>query len=159
MLLGKFSAIYGPPSPLFKADFWDCLNTLGSTFTGPWMVIGDFNFVLNYADKRGVSLMATSSGGGLRKVVDNHGFIDLSFVGNAYTWTNRLRGAADIWEQIVRGFANVRWKLMFPSTTILHMTAISYDHKPLLLDTHPTIEPSPKPFCLKECGPSTLKPV
>lgn len=66
------------------------------------MVIGDFNIVLNGVDKIGGQVVARSSNGGLRRVINNYGLIDVGFVGHAFTWSNRRGGLANIQEQLDR---------------------------------------------------------
>lgn len=44
---------------------------------GSWLVIGDFNIILSSADKLGGKVVASPSHGGLRKIMDDHGLIDL----------------------------------------------------------------------------------
>lgn len=110
------------------------------------MVIGDFNIVLNGVDKIGGQVVARSSNGGLRRVINNYGLIDVGFVGHAFTWSNRRGGLANIQEQLDRGFANADWRTAFPEATITHLPAIESDHRLLLLQMNPSTNDLPKPF-------------
>lgn len=142
----QFTAVYGPPSPLSKPLFWDCLQLIGAAFDGHWLVMGDFNTILSSADKLGGRPVATSSNGGLKQVIDTHGLIDLGFIGSASTWTNRRASTANIQERLDKGFANANWQIHFPNATIYHLVALNSDHKPLLLDTNPRLQTTPQPF-------------
>lgn len=66
----QLTLVYSPPTYHMRRDFWDSLDGIGRAFSGPWLVIGDFNFVLTSADKRGGQAAVGSSSGGLRRVVD-----------------------------------------------------------------------------------------
>lgn len=142
----QFTAIYGPPTHCLRAEFWDSKTRIGATFSGPWIVIGDFNMILDQADKNGGRLVSTSSTGGLRKFIDDNGLIDLGFKGYAYTWTNRRMGNTNIQERLDRGFANSPWRILFPEATVTHLSALQSDHRPILLHTSPPSTSKPKPF-------------
>lgn len=102
--------------------------------------------MLSNSDKIGGRTVASSSNGGLWRIVDDHGVIDLGFEGHAYTWNNIHGGMENIKEWLDRGMANEQWLLQFPEAKIKHLVAIHSDHKPLLLHTNPIIGDLPKPF-------------
>lgn len=142
----QMTTVYGPPIPQQRPFFWDCMDTIGNSFNGAWMMIGDFNAVLSSADKVGGKPVASSSNGGFRRMIDDNGLIDLGFDGYAYTWNNRRGGLANIQERLDRGFANAQWKLQFPNAYISHLTAHSSDHKPLLINMSSSHDNLPRPF-------------
>lgn len=104
---------------------------------GPWLAIGDFNSVLSSVDKLGGKVVASSRNGGLRRIMEDHGLIDLRFEGHAYTWNNKRRGLANIQERLDRGIAKEEWRIRFPEAKISHLVALNSNHKPLLLQTNP----------------------
>lgn len=108
------------------------------------MITGDFNAVLDQRDKIGGKPVASSSRDGFRNVINENGLIDLGFSG--YAWTNRRAGKDIIQERLDRGFANTNWKLLFPSTSISHLTALHSNHQPILINTNPPTISRPKPF-------------
>lgn len=69
---------------------------IGDEYSGPWLIVGDFNMLLNPADKLGRIVVASSSRGGLRKLINDHAWIDLGFEGSKYTWSNRRQRNANI---------------------------------------------------------------
>lgn len=77
--------------------------------------------------------MTCFSNGGVRKVINDHGLIDLGFEGHAYTWSNKRSGMTNIQERLDTGYANKEWKLKFPEAKITHLAALKSDHRPLLL--------------------------
>lgn len=102
----QLTFVYEPPFPSMRPVFWDDLNLLGDSFTGPWLMAGDFNSVLSQKDKSGGKLVSSSSIGGFRGMVDKNALIDLGFVGHTFTWTNRSLRKSNIQERFDRCFAN-----------------------------------------------------
>lgn len=125
--------VYGPPIISLRPQFLDSLSAIGSSFTGDWLVLGDFNMVLTSADKMGGDPIASSSRNGFRRLLDDHSLIDLGFDGFAFTWNNRRSGAANIQERLDRAFTNDTWRIHHPNATITHLPALYSDHKPFLL--------------------------
>lgn len=142
----QLTVVYGSPVPHQRQLFWDDLSTIGNSFAGAWLVIGDFNVVLSSADKIGGRPVASSSSGGFQKMINDKGLIDLGFEGHAYTWSNKRSGLANIQERLDRGFANDIWKMRFPNAAITHLSALHSDHKPLLLQLHSQPDHLPRPF-------------
>lgn len=138
--------IYGPPTPVSRAIFWDSLHDIGRVSNGPWCILGDFNMVLNAADKLGRRPVASSSNNGLWNLIQQCGFIDLGFQGKAFTWTNKRVGLDNIQERLDRGFANDLRRLLFPDATITHLVALKSDHCPILLSTTPDTQALHRPF-------------
>lgn len=49
----QLTTVYGPSVPSLRQEFWDCLNTIVATFSGPWMMVSYFNVVLSSSEKIG----------------------------------------------------------------------------------------------------------
>lgn len=134
----KLSMVYDPTNSSVRPQLWDYLNDIDKVYTGPWMMIGDFNVIISCANNRGGRRFATTSRGGFQGVVDNNALIDIGFRGNSFTWSNKRVGAANIQERLDRGLANELWKVQFPHAFIHHLPASQSDHCPLLLRTNPS---------------------
>ena len=65
-----------------------------------------------------------------RDVLDECGFMDLSFVGFPFTWHKHYTGYT-MWERLDRVMATNEWFSMFPSTQIHHLDVTNFDHKAL----------------------------
>lgn len=139
-------AIYGPPTPLARPLFWDCLNSIGANFDGPWMVAGDFNVTLTDEDKNGGRSVASSSKNSFRHMVDSNALIDMGFDGHSFTWNNKMKGKANIQERLDRGFANASWRIKFPLATVSHLLALHSDHRPLFFQIKGTSTQLPRSF-------------
>lgn len=135
-----------PPIPIKRPDFWDTLTTIGSAFTGPWCLLGDFNALLSQADKLGGRPVSSSSSGGFQRFITDFGLIDVGFLGHPYTWSNCRSGTSHIQERLDRCFANPPWKINCPNAVITHLPAIHSDHRPLLFHSNPISQSYPKLF-------------
>ena len=107
------------------------------THQGPWMCIGDFNYVINeekvLGGRKGCSL-ATNY---LKELMVEFGAIDLGFFRSKFTWAKGRWGNASIKRRLDRGIANMSWRLAYSKASIVHLSAIKSDHAPILLDTNP----------------------
>lgn len=73
---------------------------IATQWQGPWIVLGDFNAVLDSKDKRGGRSIAQNSSSPFRTFLQHGGMIDLGFKGPTYTWKNRRAGHTNIQERI-----------------------------------------------------------
>lgn len=142
----QLTLIYGSPTPSNRHQFWDCIASVGQTFQGAWFIYRDFNMVFNQKDKKGGTPVENSSNGGYNATINNLRLIDVGFVGNLYTWTNRRKGSANIQERLDRGFSNVQWKIRFQEATLIHLQEIHSDHRPLLIHMEIAGPSQPKSF-------------
>ncbi|KAK3020531.1 hypothetical protein RJ639_046220 [Escallonia herrerae] len=131
--------------------FWNTLLRMIESFTGPWLGIGDFNEILAISDKRDGRPYASPSFGGLPSVMQEKGLVDLGFLGNPFTWTNKGPLQANIHERLDRGLGNPQWRILFPNATIKHLPAFKSDHNPILLNTaeNPVIPPNLEDLILR----------
>lgn len=132
----QFTFLYEPPVPGLRPAFWDALTTIGNSFDEPWKLLGDFNALLTQDDKQGGRVVSRSSAGGFRQFINQFGLIDVGFTCYLFTWSNRRSGAASIQERLDRSFANDQWKILFLHATIVYLTTIHSDHKPLLFNSN-----------------------
>ena len=93
-------AIYGTIQRSKKGKFWEVLENMVSSFSGPWVVIGDLNCLKRAKEKHVGCVVAKSSISHLRDFMSNTGAIDLGFTGPSFTWSNRREGLANIKERL-----------------------------------------------------------
>jgi hypothetical protein len=75
--------------------------------------------------------------------------VDLGFVGNRFSWSNRREGRLNIRERLDRGLANQNRVHLFPNSLINHIPATQSDHCPVLISTTGSYQNIPKPFCFE----------
>ncbi|KAK2635612.1 hypothetical protein Ddye_030404 [Dipteronia dyeriana] len=67
---------------------------------GPWLVIGDFNEITNSSEKKGDRHCYTKTGS--VEWIDANNLIDLSFIGQRFTWVAKRGTRDDIWESLLQ---------------------------------------------------------
>ncbi|XP_059444796.1 uncharacterized protein LOC132176566 [Corylus avellana] len=140
------SCVYAPHSLQDRNTFWTNLTRVGSSFDGPWLLLGDFNAILSSADKRGGRSFGSPSHFDFVDFVHSNALVDLGFVGNKFTWSNHRLGRNNIRERIDRGLANQGWVHLYPNSLINHLLASNSDHCPILLSSAGSYQNIPKPF-------------
>ena len=128
-------AIYGPNQRSKKEKFWEMLENMVSTFSGPWVVIRDLNCIKRAKKKRGGCAVTESSVSHLRDFMSNTGAINLGFTGPSFTWSNRREGLANIKERLDQGLCDQEWQSLFPKAGVKHLCNSNSDHNPIMLDT------------------------
>ena len=106
-------------------------------YQGPWMCMGDFNYVISEDEASEGRKGCSSATNYLKELMFEFGAIDLGFSGSKFTWAKGRWGNASIKRRLDRGIANMSWRLAYPGATIVHLGAINSDHAPILLDTNP----------------------
>lgn len=71
------TCIYASPCKTFRGDLWNHLAMLLSTHHLPWLVLGDFNEIIAFADKNGGSYVGKF--GSLLTWVQNDAMIDFGY--------------------------------------------------------------------------------
>ncbi|XP_065620945.1 uncharacterized protein LOC136063877 [Quercus suber] len=103
---------------------------------GPWVCLGDFNYIVNAKEKYGGVKGGTSTSNYLKEIMFDLGAIDLGYSGNKFTWAKGRWGSAAIKERLDKGLASISWRLVFTKASVQHLGALNADHLPILLDTN-----------------------
>lgn len=72
--------IYGPYQRSKRKKLWELLENMVSSFSGPWVVIGDFNCIKRAKEKCGGRVVAESSVNCLRNLMMNTGSLILDLL-------------------------------------------------------------------------------
>ena len=130
----RLTSFYGEPMTHKR----NLLHQLINQMSLPWICAGDFNELLKSSKKLKGSTRGRSQMYLFRDVIDECGFLDLSFIG---------ANGHSVWERLDWAFANNDWFLIFTRTRKHHLNANSSDHCPLWIIPdrldHPCIS---KPF-------------
>ncbi|XP_074298734.1 uncharacterized protein LOC141629661 [Silene latifolia] len=127
------SVVYGFNKNADRKELWQSLLDFHSSIQGPWMVMGDFNNVLNMDERIGapVTLAEVKD---FQECVDACGLYDLSSTGAYFTWNNKQEGDERVFSRIDRVLANDTWILNGPDGSITFMPEGLYDHSPCLIE-------------------------
>ena len=126
-----FMGFYGAPKVANQEDSWSVLRHLSSQFNLPWVCIGDFNEITKLSEKLGGALRPEFQMQNFRDCLDVCGLKDLGYSGLPYTWCNRRFGGQVGWVRLDRALATPDWLLKFPTARLHHLSALSFDHKPI----------------------------
>lgn len=123
------------------------LHTLWKGHGFAW---GDFNCFLEAQEKLGGRSLPSSSTNVFTEFFYAAGLIDLGFTGYPFTWNNNREDRANIKIRLDRATVNTSRRLLFLNVGVIHLTAQSSDHRPIILNTTPSEVSRPKPFRFKE---------
>ncbi|GLT87033.1 hypothetical protein SLE2022_051370 [Rubroshorea leprosula] len=138
-----FSGIYGRPHFEIRNILWQELTVMANVIQGPWMIIEDFNDVVDQSEKFGGNEISQTHVRAYLDCMNNCNMVDLGFIGNRFTWVNMCFPNQLIRERLDRAWANPDWKLNFPEASLFHLPRTHSDHCPILLDLKPPL-PSPR---------------
>ena len=127
------SSIYASTKLHVRKQLWQELENFAMNLNQPWLVLGDFNEILNQSEKLGGKPISRSRADLYATTMDNCNLVDLGFNGPKFTWTNKRR-RQPIFERLDRGWANLEWLNRFPNANLWHLPRITSDHCPILLN-------------------------
>ncbi|XP_061348788.1 uncharacterized protein LOC133294125 [Gastrolobium bilobum] len=132
--------VYGSPRRLERQSLWLSLESIAQEIVGPWLVLGDFNSILNASEKIGGKEVNESSLIDMQRCLTS---CDIGFKGPGFTWK---RGKLQ--ERLDRACSNEAWNLSWPNSILSHLPYFNYDHRLILLiqDQVNRLDDKDKPF-------------
>lgn len=127
------TVVYGPQDVMEKTLFLDELAAARDLCDGAWIVIGDFNLILEAADKSSGRINRASMLR-FRCFVDEAELQDLHLVGRSYTWSNERERPTLV--RLDRALTSLDWEDLFPDSSLQALASDASDHAPLLLQTN-----------------------
>ncbi|KAJ4822368.1 hypothetical protein Tsubulata_014296 [Turnera subulata] len=137
-----FTAVYASPRASLRDSLWRDLHSLAGAMVDPWLLVGDFNVIVDSSERRGISISRSLVCKKFIDLIDQCHLLDLGFSGTPFTWARgRVRKRLD------RALANAQWRIAFEEAAVLHIPRTKSDHSPLLINLDPSL-PSvyAKPF-------------
>lgn len=123
--------IYGAPAVENRAAFWQKVNTVGLGRDTPWLLTGDYNDILNNAEKAGGPIRPEGSFTTFRTFVAPNGLWDLKHSGEQLSWRGN-RYTHFIRARLDRSMSNCAWAEAFPMGRCRYLRFEGSDHRPLL---------------------------
>ncbi|KAL8465080.1 hypothetical protein ACS0TY_034540 [Phlomoides rotata] len=118
---------------------WNLLQHLSRVYSLPWVIIGDFNDILNDREKRGRVLHPLHLLKGFREAVNSSGILDVELTGYPFTWSHCRGSSIFVEERLDEVMGNALWHAMFPRSRLFSLVAPTSDHCPILLDLDPVV--------------------
>jgi hypothetical protein len=115
------SGLYGFSSHQQKPQTCDLIKNLFQNITHEnWLLFGDFNMVLNHAEKLGGRDLNYSHTNLFQDTLNNCLLQDLGYHGDIFTWSNNQENEHHIKERLDRFCASSSWLTRFPRVTNYH---------------------------------------
>jgi exonuclease III len=136
----KLSGFYGHPDVRKRREAWGLMRTLATFQPEAWMLIGDFNEIVELSEKQGGGNRPRSQMEAFQRVITECGLSDLGCKGLKYTWSNCQEEGSFVRERLDRGMANAEWCSLFPGAEISAEAGECSDHCPLILSTSKVLQ-------------------
>lgn len=96
------TAVYGSPQKTYRDGLWEELRGLAGVTQEPWLIVGDFNAILNADDRKGGKEQRAMACRKFSSFVFNHNIVawglkDRNLLGTEGTFTNAL---TELWGMI-----------------------------------------------------------
>lgn len=130
----SITAVYGPQEDLEKVQFLGELRWMKFAVFDRWLVLGDFNMIMQAANKSNSNLNRRLMGE-FRDVVRDLELKELNLRGRKFTWSNERTQT-----RIDRAFCSTDWDLMMPNVTLQALSSRVSDHCPLLVVGSATVQ-------------------
>ncbi|PPR91254.1 hypothetical protein GOBAR_AA29435 [Gossypium barbadense] len=131
----RFTGFYGNAIPNKRQCSWNMLRRVGQSVTEKWIIEGDFNTILDNAEKEGGRRKPSALMEDFREVVDELSMADLKTDNGWFTWVNNRDGTALVKERLDRFLMPTNDVARFPfmETKVIHQS--TSDHDAIILDT------------------------
>ncbi|KAL0455442.1 UNVERIFIED_CONTAM: hypothetical protein Slati_0883400 [Sesamum latifolium] len=128
------TVVYGDNEAVPRRELWHELSLLASSIVDdPWLVLGDFNGVVDMSEVCGHS-------GDIRWAMEDFcacildaGLISLPMQGCSFTWHNCSEGHRSLWKRFDCMLIKDLWLMNWPNAYCLSLTPTTSDHSPLVL--------------------------
>jgi hypothetical protein len=122
----------GAPQKRIIRPFLPANDPVPAVFTGCWAVVGDFNLLLDPADKNN-ALLNRCSMERFRRLLNDQELKVQPLVGWRYTWSNERR--TPTMEKLDRWFS-VDWDANHPECLLQVLLSSISDHCPIMMSTN-----------------------
>ena len=130
----RFTGFYGEPETHRRSEAWSKLRSLNSRMNIPWICGGDFNEIIRQEEKWGGAFRDHNQMQLFRDVIDECSFMDLGYVGPRFTWAKHYVDGHSIRIRLDQCMATNSWFQKFLGTRVHHLSCMSADHSPLLIN-------------------------
>ncbi|CAN1801891.1 hypothetical protein LINPERHAP1_LOCUS23152 [Linum perenne] len=120
--------VYAAPNLMGRRVLWKDLKGLSNLISEPWLLVGDFNAMIEPSEKSGGARFNHVQAKEFRDCIHDCSLFDTGFTGAKFTW---FRGKLK--ERIDRALCNDYWLRAFQDAQTYHVERIKSDHRPILV--------------------------
>jgi hypothetical protein len=117
--------------------FLDELRAIRAGLQGSWAVTGDFNLILEAADKNNPNLHRRMMGR-FRRLLNDLELKEQDLIGRRYTWSNERQEAT--LEKLDRWFCSIDWDEGHPDCLLQALSSSLLDHCAIMMSTNVSYE-------------------
>ncbi|KAL0394537.1 UNVERIFIED_CONTAM: hypothetical protein Slati_4419900 [Sesamum latifolium] len=126
--------LYGECDLIPRRKLWRGILQLSmGTMDEPWILMGDFNAVIDDSEVSGYAADTSASIAEFRDCVTDAELLHLPFMGANFTWHNCSDGGRSLWKKLDRMLVNEAWLVKWPTSKYISATPRTSDHSPLIL--------------------------
>ncbi|KAL1172609.1 hypothetical protein V6Z11_A05G359600 [Gossypium hirsutum] len=130
----RVMGFYGHANLSLRHSSWDILRRVGDSVRDDWVVGGDFNLILNDAEKEGGRRGVRAQMNDFKAVMDDLALVDIKPDSGWFTWVNNRSGGDLVKERIDRFLSSVSLVENFPFIATKMVRQSQSDHDEILLD-------------------------
>ncbi|KAG8497199.1 hypothetical protein CXB51_008579 [Gossypium anomalum] len=130
----RFTGFYGNADPNKRQCSWNMLRRVGKSVKEKWIIGGDFNSILDDAEKEGGRRKSNILMEDFRSIVEELSMVDLKTDNGWFTWVNNREGTARVKERLDHFLmsANDVNSFLFLEAGVIRQS--SSDHDAIILD-------------------------
>ncbi|XP_010549577.1 PREDICTED: uncharacterized protein LOC104820715 [Tarenaya hassleriana] len=135
------SFVYGRNTSIERRELWDEISQIACNSLvehNPWLLLGDFNQILQPADHFSDKYPFNPHSGmyDFQNCLGTSGLFDLNGRGEHFTWSNNNSDSL-ILRKLDRAIVNEKWLLSFPDSFALYEPPAPSDHCPCIVSIPP----------------------
>ncbi|XP_009592517.1 uncharacterized protein [Nicotiana tomentosiformis] len=138
--------MYGLHTIAHRYHLWAALKELKEQMNMPWLIMGDFNAMMDMDDRVNGTIVQDNEVKDLRDFMEDCKITELPTVGRPYTWTN-----SHVYSRIDRAILNAEWMIDMLHIQVQVMDPHFSDHSPLSIEVEITMDNKKKPFKFYNC--------
>ncbi|KAL0300440.1 UNVERIFIED_CONTAM: hypothetical protein Scaly_3046100 [Sesamum calycinum] len=128
------TVLYGDNELTGRRELWHGILQLSRTITDePWLVMGDFNAVIDDSEVSGYAADTRVSMAEFLECITESELNHLPFTGAHFTWHNCSDGGRSLWKRLDRMLVNEAWLVKWPQSKYVSANPRTSDHSPLIL--------------------------
>ncbi|XP_026428291.1 uncharacterized protein LOC113324182 [Papaver somniferum] len=141
-----FTFVYGDNDGIVRRSLWNDLVSFSCYNKKPWMILGDFNAILEYKDRLSKTEITASQYSDFFNCTQDAQIFDLAYTGCFYTWINLREGEASVMGKIDRVLVNLEWIHQFQDSMADFLNPGVSDHSPSVVTCFEGRAHGPPPF-------------